>query len=405
MAANTHSLLYEPGPSGSFLNNLTLSDTQLAELRAARDAIRGRLVIAFREWEPTLSTESLFAAASSQSLQSVPLKPRFRQQGSLSYHTANQPAWTPPQEVDLDDGLFLPTEMLGEAGKSEPAVLTGGLFTIVENALSDLCQQKGWDLETKDNCVRVRLNHGSAAHVDLPIYAIPEKKYHSLEVAAESLNRRAVKDSDDITMVETAYRQLASGEIMLAHRKEGWIRSDPRKLEDWFNEAVQQHGSQLRRVCRYLKAWRDYTWEDKGPSSIALMACVVATYDSHPKKFQANRDDLALREIASHLHNQFRARIQNPVVPGLYLDEGWDKKGRREEYIEAARTMNSHLNIALDHTTSASQVIGKLRAAFGDRIPNTPGSVRFPAPTTDEWLEKTKPLAPTVKPNDNRSYA
>jgi hypothetical protein len=62
---------------------------------------------------------------------------------------------------------------------------------------------------------------------------------------------------------------------MLAHRDEGWKPSDPRKLEEWFRAAVRQHGEQLRRVCRYLKNWRDNRWEGCRLSSIALMACTV----------------------------------------------------------------------------------------------------------------------------------
>lgn len=352
-----------------------------------------------------LSKEVLFAAASLESHQPPSLTPRFRQQGSQSYHTANRPAWTPPQEVDLDDGLFLPTEMLGEAGQAEPAVLTGGLFTIVKNALSDLCEQNGWELTLKDTCVRVRLNHGGAAHVDLPIYAVPEKQYRELEEARALLKGHRVADAEDVLLAEEAYRKLAAGEIMLAHRQQGWIRSDPRKLEDWFNDSVKHHGQQLRRVCRYIKAWRDHTWQRGGPSSIALMACIVTAYEDNPKEYEDNRDDLALLKVASHLAGLFSNRIPNPAVPELYLDEGWDENDLRTGYASAASTLHYSLSTALSGTSSSIQVIARLKAIFGERIPNISDSVRLPAPTPDQLLKATAPLTPTVKPQDKRSYA
>lgn len=406
MAANAHALFYKPGGDDDFLHRLNLSDKELSRLRSARDAVRKQLIKAFQEWENFLTRDALFAATSQQSQQPPALSPRFRQQGSQSYHTANRPAWTPPQEVDLDDGLFLPTEMLGEAGQSEPAVLTGGLFTIVYNALSGLCRAHEWSVEKKNTCIRIRLNHGSAAHIDLPIYAIPEKQYRTLKeaIAAVKLNG---KDQvvDDVVLAEEAYRQLASGEIMLAHLIDGWIRSDPRKLEDWFNDAVNRHGQQLRRVCRYLKAWRDHHWQKGGPSSIALMACVVAVYNSDPKGFDDKRDDLALLKVASQLSVLFNQQIANPAVPGLYLDHEWNKNGLRSEYVDAAHIFHIALNTALVESRSPEQVIAGLKPVFGERIPNNLDLVVFPAATPDEWLEATAALAPTVKPQDKRSYA
>lgn len=401
---NAHAVFYQPEGNTDFLHRLNLSDEEQEHLRSARDMIRAHLVKAFRDWESWLVREALFAAASQKPLSS-PLRPRFRQQGSMAYYTVNRPAWMPPQEVDLDDGLFLPTEMLGEAGQTEPAILTGGLFAIVENALSSLCKQNGWEIELKDTCVRIKLNHGSAAHIDLPIYAIPEKEYQKIRGSLAVSSQFSVKDADGLDLAEEAYRQLASGEIMLAHRELGWIRSDPRKLEDWFIDAVKRHGALLRRVCRYLKAWRDHTWQRGGPSSIALMACVVAIFDGESNGFDERRDDQTLLRVSCLLVNKFEQRIANPVVQDLFLDEGWDEKGLRTQYIEAALTLRTTVHSTLTSSVNARQVISGLRTVFGTRIPNDPSLVIFPAATPDELLKQTATLAPTVKPKDRRSYA
>jgi|TARA_R110000823_G_scaffold315548_1_gene448099 hypothetical protein len=406
MQINAHAIFFQASGNSDFLHRLNLSDAEQARLRDARDTIRDHLQKAFREWESWLGRELLFAATTQNWLKAPALRPRFRQQGSLTYHTANRPAWTPPQEVDLDDGLFLPTEMLGEAGQSEPAVLTGGLFEIVGNALTSLCRQKDWGLKAKDTCVRVSLNHGSAAHIDVPIYAIPEKQYREIHESMAALKRDfSAQNADEIALAEEAYRQLASGEIMLAHREQGWIRSDPRKLEDWFQDAVTRHGQQVRRVCRYLKAWRDHCWKEGGPSSIALMACVVSVYDANPHRFEANRDDEALLFVASKLASLFSNPIGNPAVSGLNLDDGWDEKGLREGFVQDARDFYASLHSALIAGTHPQQVLSGLKLAFGERIPDEPGLVVFPAASPEELLESTAALAPTVKPQDKRSYA
>ena len=205
MQIDAHSVFFQSSGKSDFLHRLNLSDEEESNLREARNIIREHLQKAFREWESWLSREALFAAASQQTRQTPILKPRFRQQGSLTYHTANRPAWTPPQEVDLDDGLFLPTEMLGAVGQSEPAVLTGGLFKIVGNALTILCSKHGWGVQFKDTCVRVSLNHGSAAHVDLPIYAIPEKQYREIKESFAALSTNfSVQDANEIDLAEEA---------------------------------------------------------------------------------------------------------------------------------------------------------------------------------------------------------
>lgn len=44
----------------------------------------------------------------------ISLNPRFRTQGSFQYDTLNKPYVTPPQEMDIDDGTYLPMELFDE---------------------------------------------------------------------------------------------------------------------------------------------------------------------------------------------------------------------------------------------------------------------------------------------------
>ena len=97
----------------------------------------------------------------------------------------------------------------------------------------------------------------------------------------------------DFELADEIYKGLLEKRIMLAHRDSGWIESDPREIENWFFGAIADHGEAVRRVCRYLKGWRDFQWMRNGPSSITLMACVVAVYDELNGTLPENRDDLA----------------------------------------------------------------------------------------------------------------
>ncbi len=44
----------------------------------------------------------------------------------------------------------------------------------------------------------------------------------------------------------------------LAHKTKGWIVSDPKAFKDWFIKKVQDNDEQLRRVVKYMKAWKEY---------------------------------------------------------------------------------------------------------------------------------------------------
>lgn len=154
---------------------------------------------------------------------------------------------------------------------------------------------------------------------------------------------------------------------MLAHREEGWKPSDPRKLEDWFSEAIKTHDFQLRRVCRYLKGWRDSQWDGCRLSSIALMSCVITAYDSVRTAPPTNRDDLALQMVADALPLLLADRIENPVVPNQYLDEKWSPD-ERADFVAAAKMLRTGLQNALG-ANSAASAISTLRGALGNYVP------------------------------------
>lgn len=291
-------------------------------------------------------------------------------QGSSVYHTLNDPAHKPPQEVDYDDGMFLPTSFVNGGRTIRPLLAAKGYFKMVESVLMPLCRKNGWKLITnKPTCVRIRIDN--QAHIDLPLYAIPDKDFIELtEVNSLANLAKGITTLDsDVEIAEQIYKDLRDDQIMLAHRDYGWIESDPRELENWFLSAIEDHGKAVRRVCRYLKGWRDYQWPKGGPSSIALMACVVAVFDDLNGTLPDKRDDLAFQAVADQLEELLSKRIPNPVLSDQNLDESWSPK-ERSEYKMFAANLRAKIDGVLNNTFHKQIALEQFQEVFGDRIPN-----------------------------------
>lgn len=372
MGLNAHRVFFGQADGDHFLSALTLAAERQDLLRNARDVCRNAMRVGLRNWATVVSKAVLFETLASSAVPHS-LKPKFKMQGSFAYRTINQPAQTPPQQIDLDDGVFVPVSFLKTNGETHPALISSGYFAAVEALLAPVCNDNGWTLVTdKPSCVRVELEDD--AHIDFALYAIPDDEFVQL-LETEALTSLHAKDHraallEQVELADEIYRGLREDQIMLAHRTEGWKPSDPRKLEDWLRDALRVHGEQLRRVCRYLKGWRDHHWDQSRLSSIALMACVVSAYDLDAIAAD-NRDDRALLAVARQLPKLLQGRIPNPVVDGQFLDEVWSPADRNA-FVAQAEALESRLARALSGTDSAEQALGELTAAFGERLPDDP---------------------------------
>lgn len=362
MALNAHRV-FSGATDNNFLTALNVDPDKLDRLRDVRDTVRERLKTAFGQWSEYSTREALFeAAAAAQET----LRPKFRMQGSFAYRTLNEPAQK-PQEIDLDDGMFIPVSFLADRAGGHPALVHTGYFALVEAALAPLCDENDWELETDlPSCVRIRLDDG--AHMDVALYAIPDDEFAVLLEKAAAVTQDSVSVFESADLSDMMYRELDASQIMLAHREEGWKPSDPRKLDDWVQESVDAHGAQFRRVCRYLKGWRDFQWPASRLASIALMACAREAFDANPS-IAENRDDLRLLDVAERLPALLRERIDNPVVDGQRLDEKWSPE-QRTEYAAVAEELAARLRHALFGTDAKQAALGEIIRAFGERIPN-----------------------------------
>ncbi|MFG1225637.1 CBASS cGAMP synthase [Xanthobacter wiegelii] len=415
MTLNAHRIFTGPVDADHYLAALTLETDRINKLRDARDACREGLRSGLRNWSTLVNDQLLFERAIVASAPTS-LKPKFKMQGSFAYRTLNDPAKAPPQEIDLDDGVFVPVSFLSDHGRVHPALISSGYFKAVEAALKPVCDAHGWTLDTdKSSCVRVRLDDG--AHIDFALYAIPDAEFEELVEAAAAT--RVLADESRLSLheqlefAETVYQNLREDQIMLAHRTEGWKPSDPRKLGDWFRAALKMHDEQLRRVCRYLKGWRDFQWEASRLSSISLMVCVVTTYDEAATPVATNRDDLALLAVCERLPGLLAKPIANPVVPGQFLDEGWSDR-ERQTMIAAAEELLQRVQEALRGTDSADRALESLVCAFGDRLPDNPAliisetapEVSMPGVLTSglvkEWGKENAPDQPVKREGERR---
>jgi hypothetical protein len=378
------------GSEEGFLDAIRVSDRDKLALSAAREKIRERLRYAFRNWNEFVTRSELQGRLLKDAVEpKVPI-PKFRIQGSFAYFTANDCQDPPAQQIDQDDGVFLPLTFVTLNGTARPTIASSAYFTIVEKALETLCAAESWTLnpKRKNSCVRVEIS--SRLHIDLPLYAIRDEAFERLVefAAAHSVTKSfAIRDSRELD--DQIYRELADAEIILAHRQDGWIESDPRRLERWFKNAVDLWGPVVRELSRCFKGLRDAKFDD-GLSSICIMASVVRAVENL-NGVDGRRLDIALVNVAREMASNAGLPVENPVFKGdtkKHLCTDWtaDYRARvRALFADAA----DELDQAINHTFNKSIAVSRARRAFGARVPDNENLITFIAPA--EVVRSTPP--------------
>lgn len=403
---NAHKLLYEAPEDVDFHTQLEVPQTQIQKLRNARDMVRQAISDGFSVWWEKIQPQQLIPLDRKVAdFTKIYLRPKFHRQGSYSYATLNSPAHVPPQQIDFDDGVFLPTTFIkGMEGRNDnPIITSDGYFALVEALLGPLCKKQGWSLITdKSSCVRVVIDDKS--HLDIALYAIPDDQFVTMVQKAMDMRPLAKREElvNSLSLVPEVYNQLDESVIMLAKRKTGWQASDPRSIEKWFGRAIDTHGEQLRRVCRYLKAWRDYKWPAKSKlSSITLMKCAVDAYDSLKGAFNEKRDDAALLMVTRHMRKSLRDKVKNPVIEGLNLNDDWTPEDHLI-YTKAAEDLESNLSASFEVNRLPDTAVTNMRNAMGPRIPRNPKLVTM---VSSEILIKEQKPAIVPYPQVHRSQS
>lgn len=350
-------LLYLSTDRQVFSDEIEPTPDQRKELTQAKNDIRDHL-------RPRI-------AAATVSLLGMPraVEPRFRTQGSWSYKTCVQPPRMPPQEMDWDFGVYLPVEVWEEKGP--PHAMAKAYFRLVEGLLQDLCVARNWTLLLgKDTCIRVKISWWG--HIDVPLYAAPAAQFSQIkEVTAKSWSS-SVHDSAALSenvefgeLPQQVWDDL--DRVMLATRLGEWIGSDPEHVSRWFNDRVLQHTEQLRRSCRYAKAWRDYQWPNGGgPTSVAIMIAIAQKFVAYP-----GRDDMAFENAMRAFSESIKTDIRE-----LGIDQGKEDFNRlspqeREDVSRKAASCAVAIQQARNRGDYQKQLaITDMRDHLGDRIPS-----------------------------------
>lgn len=297
------------------------------------------------------------------------LSPRFWTQGSFRYKTLNQPYSSPPQEIDIDDGTYLPMQFF----ENEPAIGHRLLILLVDSSLQSLvAENDDWVFTTKPTCARIKIPK-EHTHIDVPMYAIPEKQFLEKEQAFVVLKHQTFDGRDSINEAIAANRadyQLQSDCVHLALREgdQKWTKSDPKIVEDWFSGCCARIGQHLKKLCRFLKGWRDCQWPDGGgPSSICLMAAAVNVLHSHPH----DRTDFgdAMRVLSHYLPEEFQKGIESPDhTDAKKLFPAIESHGDKEQDILNKLFDLENCIGAAFRAETKRDALGYLRQVYGNRV-------------------------------------
>ncbi|ELA8120918.1 hypothetical protein RGL58_002057 [Vibrio parahaemolyticus] len=296
------------------------------------------------------------------------LTPRFWTQGSFQYDTLNRP-FQPGQEMDIDDGTYMPMPIF----ESEPKVGHSLLILLVDASLKSLvAENHGWKFEAKQTCGRIKIE-AEKTHIDVPMYAIPKDEFVKKQVALKA-NRSLLDsvicesyDSDDIDSYEVDSENV---NLALREGERKWANSDPKIVEDWFNDSCGRIGKHLRKVCRFMKAWRDAQWDVGGPSSISLMAATVNILD----RVSHDSSDLGetMKIVAKNLPSEFARGIESPDdTDEKPLFPPSNKHGRREVDIMSKLERLPDILSSAESANSKSEALRKINMAFGNRVTNS----------------------------------
>lgn len=336
--------------------NLELADEDRATINEAKDKVR----LALRDGIPRVYSDEGHPGQIPQ--------PRFFTQGSWAYKTLNAPAQK-PQQADVDDGCYLPLSFLIQTDR--PSVAADVFFEVSEKALQPIVEANGWKLSGKPTCIRIEIS--DLAHIDVPLYAIPDTEFATL-VKAESAKRAMLGGVVFSKASADTWDDMPTTKVLLAHREDGWTHSDPRPVKEWFVDQVEKKGVQLRRVVRYLKAYRDWKWRSGGPSSILLMAAAAPLFCK-----QDRRDDQALLEVVRGLPAALRKGVNNPINQLESLTDRLRLASTELDLVEEAAISFEHLGQQLQaifDAGNAQQACTWMRQLFGPRFPDRPEGVR-----------------------------
>jgi hypothetical protein len=277
-----------------------------------------------------------------------------------------------------------------------PKIAARSFFEIVDYLLQQLVKKEQWISvdASKKTCSRVIVNR--EMHIDIPLYSIPDDEFETIR---EKVEKSLVLSTEAARVRLDNWKSVQVKNVLLAHREQGWKVSDPRKLNDYFRKIFMLKGEPLRRISRYLKAWRDYNWQKGGPTSLYLMLSVDAVF-----KLQ-DRDDLALLNVLLKMYENLKDdsyQIKNPTDTNEIIEIDDVDRTRLKELVDL---FSRDLYTAIyDHNISDIESCRQIRRHLGNRFPFTD---RIPkASLTSREIVLNTPISNTeMRTPNNRGRA
>lgn len=302
---------------------------------------------------------------------------KFLTQGSFRYRTINRPCWPPKQQMDMDDGMYL-------SYTTVEGVSPGRLLDRVEDALSS----EGWKLQKKNSCVRVVL--GEDKHIDIPVYRAPASEMPDV---VDHQNSARAKIFEDWGLTGPALQSVRG--VELAHRTDGWKKSDPRNIIDWVATCLERHGQLFIRLCRVLKGWRDHQWPEQSPLSSILIMALVDEAMQEGCIAGDMPDGGALFEVSRLLEDVFDKGVSDPdkEVNKLLTDDL--SPDEKEECKNKFRVLHKTLSDVMYEEKGGC--IRELKEVFGKFFPGDPALIGK-LKTTQAAATVVAPITPKAQP-------
>jgi len=244
-------LIFDAKGKDSVHDRITLRSEQLELLRNSRDEVLAHL-------KPLLAD-------------ALGCEVKHWGQGSYKNHTLIRPA-SKYMEYDIDVGIYLIADI------DDLEIQPQNIRLLCSDILQDFAddQPRVKSVEDKNNCNRVVFLEGF--HIDLPVYA------------------------------------FSGTDIQLASLEDGWIGSDPKAFQDWFDNSIPQ-GSKphLRRVLRYFKCWAQLAALDGCPTipSIASTVLVANLFEDQEQEDECLA--VTIQAICNEL-NGGDLEVNNPLT-------------------------------------------------------------------------------------------
>jgi len=243
-------------------------------------------------------------------------------QGSYKFHTLIRPLKS-GDEYDVDLGLYFKGK---PHGKVDPMELRHKVQRSLQRFSAGNVEIKSIE-DPKERCCRAK--YTKSFHIDVPVY----------------------------------HETPAGRDVRLATLSNGWERSDPSAMLNWFQNSIggdTTDRAMIRRLIRYMKAWAALTFRPPimGPSSLMLTILVIDACAEVVTN--QDQDDDALAKVAKSIYERLivNSSVPNPIAGDSDDDVNRLNEGDQANFVESLAELvdTSYRAVNCDDTSEAAVI-------------------------------------------------